>query len=86
MQTGTRPERKHTSDRAPTSLQVTSGVVAKPSRLTLGCTFLTASSKSAAVIANPASSVAVSGRTPPPASDTGHRETAKQEVVSFHGH
>ena len=36
-----------TSVREPTSAQVTSGVVANPSRRTLGCTFFTAASKSA---------------------------------------
>mmetsp|Transcript_28567 Transcript_28567/g.77052 ORF Transcript_28567/g.77052 Transcript_28567/m.77052 type:complete len:275 (-) Transcript_28567:1339-2163(-) len=45
-----------TSSSDPTSSHVTSGVVAKPSRRTLGCTLLTAASKSDMVIARPCSS------------------------------
>ena len=50
-----------TSAREPTSLQVTSGVVAKPSRRTLGCTFFTAVSKSCCVMAQGASCAGVKG-------------------------
>ncbi len=44
---------KHTSPREPTSAQVTSGVVVKPSRRTLGCTLAIAASKSPIVMARP---------------------------------
>lgn len=46
-------QRAHTSPRLPTSAQVTSGVVVKPSRRTLGWTLAIAASKSAMVIARP---------------------------------
>mmetsp|Transcript_29750 Transcript_29750/g.83835 ORF Transcript_29750/g.83835 Transcript_29750/m.83835 type:complete len:298 (-) Transcript_29750:948-1841(-) len=45
-----------TSFRLPTSSQVTSGVVANPSRRTLGCTFDTAAVKSSIEMARPCSS------------------------------
>ena len=45
----------------PTSAQVTSGVVAKPSRRTLGCTRATAAPKSAALMARPDRSPGDSG-------------------------
>mmetsp|Transcript_12193 Transcript_12193/g.51358 ORF Transcript_12193/g.51358 Transcript_12193/m.51358 type:complete len:237 (-) Transcript_12193:798-1508(-) len=46
---------------APTCAHVTSGTVAKPSRVALGCTRSSAASKSSAHTATPASSSAVSG-------------------------
>ena len=48
----------HTSDSDPTSSQVMSGVVVKPSRRTLGCTRAIAALKSPIVMARPLQAVA----------------------------